>query len=274
MTAEEVAVAYQPGLHVADEDWYLEEYARLGQAARHAYEHRRISYGPHPDEWLWYVPAPEPGAPLFVFVHGGYWRGLSADDGCLLAPEAHAAGAAFASVNYTLCPAAPLDVLVEQARRAVSHLVTEASDLGHDASRVHVAGHSAGAHLAAMVAIADPRPAGYVLVSGIYDVVPIVHTPINDDVGLSLDDAVRLSPLTHVGEQHTAAMLVAVGADETAEFHRQSRAWASRWASGLPGRQPTVIDVAGRNHYDVIFDLLEPATALGRAVLAQLAHPA
>ena len=189
---------YQPALHVPSLAAVLAEYGQRGDAARAALPHQRIEYGAHPDEWLWYVPAPTPGAPLLVFLHGGYWRRLSADDGCLLSQGAHEQGWAFASINYTLCPNGPLDLLVEQCRNAVDHLVTRAAELGHDPRRIVVAGHSAGGHLAGMIALHDPRPAGYVMVSGVFDITPIVHTPINDDVRLSPADAERLSPMGRV----------------------------------------------------------------------------
>lgn len=261
---------YQPSLHVPSLQTYLERYAERSALARAGLPHERIAYGDHADEWLWYAAAPRPGAPLLAFLHGGYWRRLSADDGCLLAPLAHAHGFAFASINYSLCPTEPLATLVEQARRAVGFLTGDGVALGHDPDRVHVAGHSAGAHLAAMAAVADDRPAGLVLVSGVYDVTPIVHTTINDDVRLTVAEAERLSPQRLVGARRRARSVVTWGALETAEFRRQSLAWAAAW-DAVPGNvRPVLAPAAGRNHFDVLFDLLDPGTPLGSAVTSQL----
>lgn len=270
MDAPAVERAYQPAFTVPDLGAVVRSYAERGVAARAAVPHHRIAYGDHPDEWLWYAPAPEPDAPLVAFLHGGYWRRLSADDGCLLAPGAHAAGYGFASVNYTLCPAAPLEQLVEQSTRAAAFL--RSALLGHDPGRVQLAGHSAGAHLAAMVALADEQLAGLVLVSGVYDLTPILFTTINDDVRLSPADAERLSPMARLdGHHHRAGVVVAWGERDTAEFARQSRDFAAGW-SATPGNEvPVVLEAPGRHHFDVIDDLFDPATALGAAVLAMVA---
>ncbi|MFM7536347.1 MAG: alpha/beta hydrolase [Acidimicrobiales bacterium] len=267
MDAPALERAYQPAFTVPDLGAVLRGYAERGAVARDAVPHHRIAYGDHPDEWLWYVPAPGPHAPLVAFLHGGYWRRLSADDGCLLAPGAHAAGYAFASVNYTLCPAAPLERLVEQSARAAAFL--RSPSLGHDPGRVHLAGHSAGAHLAAMVALADGHLAGLVLVSGVYDLAPIVFTTINDDVRLRPADAARLSPMAHLdGHWHRAGAVVAWSERDTAEFARQSRDLAAVWSATPGNRPPAVLEVAGRHHFDVIDELFDPSRPLGAAVAA------
>ena len=263
---EGVLREYQPALHVPSLPAVLAEYEQRGTSARAALEHRRLSYGDHPDEWLWYVPATVPGAPLLVFLHGGYWRRLSADDGCLLSEAAHAQGWAFASINYTLCPSGPLDLLVDQSRRAIDHLVAGAAALGHDARRIVVSGHSAGGHLAGMIAIHDPRPAAYVMVSGVFDIVPIVHTPMNDDVRLSLEDAERLSPMSRIAARPGVPCIATWGEHETGEFRRQSIEWADRWGSIAANGTATAIEAPGRHHFDVIYDLVNPTSVLGAAV--------
>lgn len=263
-----------PALTVPSLTPYLDHYAEAGALARERVPHVRRAYGGHPDEWLWYAPAPAGDASLLVFVHGGYWRRLSADDACSLAEDAHAAGVAFASVNHTLVPNAPLGTLVDQVRHAVDWLFERADELGHDPARVHVGGHSSGAHLAGMVAVDDPRPAGWLMVSGVFDVEPVFYTSVNDDARLTLAEARRLSPLPHLDTGTGAACSVIVAEHDPAEFHRQADAWAQRWSS-LPDNPPASrITVAGRNHFDVVHDVLDPSTAVGRAVLAQLATPA
>jgi arylformamidase len=265
LTRSEVEYEYQPSLHVPSLQPILDEYHRRGVDARESLTHHRHTYGGHPDEWLWYVPGPSQRAPLVVFFHGGYWRQLSADDGTLIAPAAHLAGCAFASVNYSLCPHEPLEVLVQQARRAVAHLVEEADRYGHDPRRVHVVGHSAGAHLAAMVAVHDTRPAGFVLVSGIFDITPIVFTPINDDVRLTAGDAVRLSPLSLIGPT-TAGCVVGWSMGDTDEFRRQALEWAKRWNETPGNRAAIAVVEPSRHHFNVIDDLFDDTTHLGTAV--------
>lgn len=271
LTAEQVCSEYQPALHVPSLSSIIDQYQRDGERARSLCEHRRLAYGAHPDEWLWFVAAPRPDAPLLIFLHGGYWRRLSADDGCLLSIGAREQGWAFASVNYSLCPSQTLDVLVDQCRRSVDHLASNSLELGIDPQRIHVSGHSAGGHLAAMISLTDPTPASYVMVSGVFDITPLVHTPINDDIHLSPADAERLSPMTRVPQRPHAQCLTTWGALETAEFRRQSIEWAERWGSVTGNRAAQTIEAAGRNHFDVVYDLVEPSTELGAAVTAIIA---
>jgi arylformamidase len=271
LTREEVEREYQPALHVPSIDAIFDEYRHRGLAARESLRHERHLYGGHPDEWLWYVHAPTTRAPLVVYLHGGSWSHLSADDGSLLAPGAHLAGCAFASVNHSLCPHEPLEVLVQQARRAVAHLVEDAARYGHDPRRVIVVGHSSGAHLAAMVAVHDPRPAAFVLVSGIFDITPIVFTPINHDVRLTAGDAVRLSPQSLISYS-PADCVVAWSMGDTDEVRRQALEWAKRWGD-IPGnRSATAVVEPNRHHFDVVDDLFDANTHLGTAVHDLLSH--
>lgn len=266
LALDEVLSEYQPALHVPSLQDVLEQYRTDGEHARKSIEHRRLAYGSHPDEWMWFVPSRRRDAPLLVFIHGGYWRRLSADDGCLLSDGAARQGWAVASLNYTLCPHATLETLIDQCRRAVAFLCTEAPRLGVDPQRIFVSGHSAGGHLAGMVAITDPRPAGYILVSGVFDITPIVHTPINDDVRMSADEARRWSPMEAVPSRPGTKCLTTWGELETSEFRRQSIEWAQRW-SAVPGNDRAVhLEAAGRHHFDVVYDLVEPLTPLGAAV--------
>ncbi|MDP2291176.1 MAG: alpha/beta hydrolase, partial [Actinomycetota bacterium] len=108
--------------------------------------------------------APDPSAPLLVFIHGGYWQALSAEASLYLAPGALANGWSFAAVEYPLAPAASLSQIVAECAVAIGALASLVSP-----ARVVLAGHSAGAHLAAMTSIAARPPLPIdrtVLVSG------------------------------------------------------------------------------------------------------------
>ena len=185
-----------------------------------------------------------------------------------------ARGWAFAAVDYTLAPDATLDQIVDECRRAVQAVAAAGAQLGFDPSRIVVAGSSAGAHLAAMVG-AQPRSArdtvavaGLVLVSGIYELEPLLGTTINEALGLTVDSARRNSPLLMPTHQpaYVARALVAYGENETVEFKRQSTQYAAHL--DLAGVATAALEVEGRNHFDVILDLARPGTALGDAVAA------
>ena len=107
-------------------------------------------------------------APLLAFIHGGYWQELSRVESRFPAATCIPRGWNYAAIDHTLAPVAPLDRIVDECRQAVRTLALQAETLGLDPDRIVLAGHSAGAHLAAMVATDPDGPdvAGLVLVSG------------------------------------------------------------------------------------------------------------
>jgi arylformamidase len=133
---------------------------------------------------------------LLVFMHGGYWQELSASDSLFAAAHCAAQDLGFAAINYTLAPLATVGGIVAECRAAVAWLVQHAARLGFDARNMVLAGSSAGAHLTAMVCAQSGwvQPRGAVLLSGIYDLQPLVGTGINQALGLTLQQAHALSP--------------------------------------------------------------------------------
>ena len=204
-------------------------------------------------------------APLLAFIHGGYWQELSRVESRFPTATCISRGGNYAAIDHTLAPAAPLDRIVDECRRAVRTLAVRAEALSLDPNRIVLAGHSAGAHLAAMVA-ADPdgaAVAGLVLVSGIYELEPLIGTTVNNRLGLDPDTARRNSPLL-MDAAGSPSTLVAHGSDETSEFKAQSAAFSHHLEAA--GTTVTMLEVAERNHFDVILALTEPDTPLGEAV--------
>lgn len=220
------------------------------------------------------APAASGAPPLLVFIHGGYWQELSKNESSFAAADALAQGFAFAALDYTLAPAATVAAMVEECRRALRWLRAHASELGAGGGRLVVAGSSAGAHLAAMCALPRAGEAalvdGAVLVSGIYEVEPLVGTSINAALGLDAAAARAVSPALADLRGFPPAV-VCWGAVETAEFKRQGRDFAA--ALRRAGTRCDDFEVPGRNHFDVILDLADPRTPLGTAVAGQMHAP-
>lgn len=269
LTAAQLQVEYQPALHVASLQSIIDDWnGRIGRA-RSLLPHQRVPYGEHPDEWLWHIPG-DKDRPVVVFIHGGYWRRQSADDGFLLALSAHRLGLTVVSVNYSLCPSTNLGAIIDQCRRAVGFLKTAGCSPLAGSNALHLAGHSAGAHLAACVSQTQPGLAGLILISGIFDVLPLLHTPINEDIRMTPAQAQSWSPAAAVPTRPETSCLVAWGGDETAEFSRQGQQWAHAWTAIAGNRPALAMAVPGRHHFDVIDDFLEPGTRLGDAVIAHV----
>jgi arylformamidase len=216
-----------------------------------------LPYGDGENERLDFFPAGRDGAPLAVFIHGGYWRSLDKSDFSFVAEPLTAAGAHVALLNYALCPKVTVGHIVGQARAGLAWLHRNAAALGADPGRLVVYGHSAGGHLAAMCLVADGPAApvkGALALSGLFDLEPIRHMSVQADVRLTAAEARALSPI-HL-RPAAAPLILAAGALEGDEFRRQSRDFAAAWkARGVPVE---TMEMPGRNHLTVVDDLAEP----------------
>ena len=115
---------------------------------------RTLSYGKDSLQALdLWVPEGAGKAPLVLFVHGGGWKRGSKDNAVGRAMPAHMLeqGYAFASIDYRLVPAATVEQQASDVAAALAHLLERADEYGIDRSRVVLTGHSAGAHLVALV---------------------------------------------------------------------------------------------------------------------------
>ncbi len=255
----ELEAEYSPSTMIGgDPTPYLNAYAALGAQARARFEVReRLEYGPHPEHVLDFFPAQRPDAPLHVFIHGGYWQALSHRDGAGMAPALIGAGQAFATLNYRLAPGARLAEMVAECRDALIWLARNAERLGFDPSRVTLSGHSAGAHLAAMVLSDNPAvlaDAGLVvtdaiLISGIYDLEPISRMSVNAPLQLTEAEIETLSPLNALPPPSTRFRITVAGRD-TPEFIRQSRSYAEHLRKA--GISVAFDLQPGRHHFDIV----------------------
>lgn len=111
-----------------------------------------MSYGSDPLQQLDYWKPAKPGSPLVIYVHGGGWKrgdkGLAAGE---KATHYLQQGYAFASLGYRLVPACRVEDQAQDIADAIAYLIKNAEKLGIDGCRVALMGHSAGAHLTALV---------------------------------------------------------------------------------------------------------------------------
>lgn len=227
--------------------------------------HLDLRYGAGDRERLdLFLPVSPRPAPLHVFLHGGYWQSMDRRDFSFVAAPLTAAGRAVAVVGYPLCPDVGMSTIVAAVRGAVHWLLAHAEDLEIAAEALEVSGHSAGGHLAALLACTDwpardralpSRPIARIRpISGVFELEPLVHTPLNQALGLDRAAARALSPL-RLAPPPEVTLEAWVGARESAEFRRQSREMAEHWRRASAASWHEVPD---RNHFTILDALFSP----------------
>ncbi|XP_039715698.1 kynurenine formamidase isoform X1 [Pteropus medius] len=212
-----------------------------------------------------YFPKDASGAlPFFTFIHGGYWQNGSKDTSAFMVDQLTAQGVAVVILAYDIAPKGTLDHMVDQVTRSIASVQRRyPCNEG-----IYLCGHSAGAHLAAMMLLANwtehgvtPNLRGFFLVSGIYDPEPIVHTPLNAPLLMTPEDAQRNSPqrrLEVAPKQPVDAaypILVIVGQHDAPEFHRQSREFYQTLLRG--GWKASFEELHDVDHFEIIWKLTQ-----------------
>jgi arylformamidase len=238
-----------------------EIYARQAQASaalRNAMQGlRTIRYDTSPGCLLDFLPATQPlaqAAPLFIFIHGGYWRALNRGIFTFLAKPWLDRGVHAAFIGYDLAPAVSVSRIAEQGKQAIVWLCDHAQELGVDTARILLAGHSAGAHLGACVLNSQQgwQAAGFLGISGVYDLEPLRHTSVNADLRLDAQEAHFVSPMRHVAKRATRHLL-AVGGAETDGFRSQSLNFTDQLRH--QGCVAQSLIVTGCTHFNILDEL-------------------
>ncbi len=284
---------YNNRLRVPDGQAVLARWAEASSLARHnSVATLDLAYGEGAGETLDVFPARAAatdvatnrpgyqggdGAPVLIYLHGGYWRSLDKSDHSFVAPSFTADGAMVVVPNYALCPAVGIDHITLQVASAVAWTWRHAAAHGGDPNRIALVGHSAGGHLAAMLlscrwkTFAADLPAqplsGALAISGLYDLEPLRHTTyLQPDLNLTSASVARLSP-AFFPRPKAARLYAAVGLEESDEFLRQTRLIRDVWG---PTAVPVCETVPGANHFTVLNSLVDPAGRLHQLALRLL----
>ncbi len=217
---------------------------------------------------LYLPPSVKHKPPLLIFVHGGFWV-LPDDDpkiGPSLADELVTRGVAIALVRYRLGPTHKHPVQAQDVAAAVAYLFHEADRYGYDAKQVYLAGHSAGGHLASLIALderylshhgmAPSSLAGVIGISGLYDLTgrddlsPQQRHVIEEIFGPDGSSIGSASPTKHVKPGAPPFLLISASSD-IAGFNIDARRFG-QVLNNRGGQVTSPMVISDRDHFSVV----------------------
>lgn len=232
---------YNNRLQTPDFAIYLEKYELESKAAEKAIGFEKdIAYGNHEREKLDIFPGRDQQSPVIIFIHGGYWRSFDKADFRFITKE-FLPIANVVCINYPQAPESTMNQIVSSCEKALRWIAQKY--IGD----IYLVGHSAGAHLAAILLTNEfaKRVKGMAGLSGIYNLIPIQKSDINETIQMDEHMALRNSPVLLKPIQHIPIFL-AVGSDETEEFKEQTKELNRAWNSSI------AVEIKNANHFSII----------------------
>lgn len=273
-TQEEIDQEYNPRFIVENTDEVIKSYFTESQRVLREYSNRSaVAYGPTLSETLDIFPAEKLCSPIHIFFHGGYWHSLTSRDFAFVAEGLVRNGITAVLVNYALCPSVSIDEIVRQSRAAAAWTYRNAEDFGGNPEQITVSGHSAGGHLTGMLLSTDWEKnyglppnliKGFLPVSGLFDLKPFPFSWLQPKLLLTSEQVLRNSPV-FLKPVYSPHVMVAVGADESHEFQRQSKNYTIFLQKhGVPAEY---LSMPGKNHFNIIHDFLGDGGLLCKKII-------
>jgi arylformamidase len=275
---EAIEKQYNPRTTITPEQLatYTELGARSSQAARERFKGvYDLRYGTGLLETADFFHCGQPNAPVMVFFHGGYWRARDKKDYSFVVNGVLPLGCSVVVMNYDLCPAVTVAQIVDQTRRGLQWVAQQAAAWGVDGNKMLVSGHSAGAHIIAAT-LAQTGAAFQLkqhtikkayLISGVFDVEPVLEISVNDEVHLKPADVLALSPVRHPFAANVDYEVV-VGGSEPRDWIGESTRMAAHLKS--MGCRVGLHELPGLNHYSVLHEMDSPTGYISKLVAHDL----
>jgi arylformamidase len=272
----ELDAAYDQTAYAPLEGQILKRLDSLSAAARvRLGAPQREAYGPSEIEKLDIYRTSEIRAPIFVFIHGGAWRGGKAEGYAYAAEMFVKAGSHYVALDFVNVKetAGDLRPMAAQVRSAIAWIYQNAARFDGDPERLYIGGHSSGGHLCAVALVTDwekdfglPSDVikGGLCMSGLYDLTPVRRSSRSSYVHISDEIEQALSPARHI-ERLRATLVVTYGSNETPEFQRQNREFAA--AVKAAGKPVELVAAPDFNHFEMVESLGNPYGPNGRAAL-------
>ncbi len=217
---------------------------------------RNIKYGDLSRQRMDIQPSKQVKSPVVVFIHGGYWQRMDRSDFTYIFNVFKERNITTVVLGYPICPEVDMQTIVLSVKQGLEWIGQNISLYNGNPTNVKIIGHSAGGHLAAILSTVHYRPIGIHItrvlsLSGLFDLLPIQHSFVNGPLKMNVHTAFALSPINLLPSSD-ADMIIAVGGDESDEYHSQSRTLVETWKPHLKNINLEIIPRA--NHFSIVSD--------------------
>lgn len=267
---QQLDLQYNNRFHVPDFENYLQRWESLSRLAEKKYKViKDIVYGNKHRECLDVFPSPNPLSKTLVFIHGGYWQRLDKSNFHFIAGAFADYGITSVLINYPLAPVVSMDSIVESCRKAVVWVYNNIVKFNGDADQIYITGHSAGAHLASMLMTVKKTQGnkniikGVCTISGLFNLIPIQLSNINEVLQMDEDTAIRNSPVLLLPDE-SCPLLIAVGGEETNEFLEQSRELNNNWKNKT--NSVDLLEISSLNHFSILDSVADKNSVLHQSI--------
>jgi arylformamidase len=237
---------------------YLDRHELTSRQAAESYSYiKDLRYGEGERERLDIYPTSKPNAKTLIFIHGGYWYKNDKSLFHFIATGFQSYDINIVFINYPLAPAVSIDQIIESCRKAVKYVYD------HVSKEIYVVGHSAGAHLAVMTLIEPGIIKGVCAMSGLYNLLPVQLSDMNELIQISDQAVLTQSPVT-LNPACRCPLLIAVGADESEEFREQSEELYASWKKkNMPVQ---LLTLSGVNHYSIVEEAVDKDSPMHNSI--------
>ena len=241
---------------VPEWDSKIEDFAKSSwQKRKETKIYENIPYGKNPRQVLDIILPKHvlKNAPVLLFFHGGYWRMMDKSEFSFIANTMETSNAITVLANYRLLPEYNFDQIIEDSIKALSWVFKNIGEYSGDQNNIYVCGHSAGAQLAANATVnSEKEVAGFIGISGVYDLEPIKNCFLNDIKFLN-DALVSQYSAKNTVPNYDCPALFVYGDKESNEFVRQSKDQASFWNHS--NNLAKCIKIKNSNHATIVEQL-------------------
>lgn len=273
-TYKQLSEQIDQGPYITNFHKSVQEFYADSMKIRAQFPPKTYSYGTGEHEKLdVFAPANAKGLPIMIWIHGGAWTSGSKNDYAAAAPNFMNANAIYIPIGFENIPPNNMPGIVDQCRRAIAWVWKNAAQIGGDASKIYVSGHSSGGHMANMMACTDwkkyqlPSNAlkGTVVMSGWTDLYPISLSDRQPYLKLTSQQIKEFSPVNFLSNVN-CPMIISFGSLESPYMQGQSSAWAKQLQS--VGKLAGIYRMENRDHLDMPEQYVAKDNQLFRATLA------